>query len=106
MVVAGAQAERARAVLEAALGGASLRGEVELPPAQTPVTLVSLVAEAMGQWPNVAGRFFAALGNVGINVLAIAQGASSRSISCVVAPPTPPRRSGPSTPPSTSPRPR
>ena len=30
-------------------------------------------------------RFFAALGNVGINVLAIAQGASSRSISCVVA---------------------
>ncbi|HVP61009.1 MAG TPA: aspartate kinase [Myxococcaceae bacterium] len=77
-------AARARAVLEAALAGQLLRGEVELPPGRTPVSLVSLVAEAMGQWPNVAGRFFGALGNVGINVRAIAQGASSRSIGCVV----------------------
>ena len=66
-------------------GGSTPAGEVELPPSRDAVTLVSLVAEAMGQRPNVAGRFFAALGNVGINVLAIAQGASSRSISCVVA---------------------
>ena len=78
------EAARARAVLETALAEPLLRGEVELPPARTPVSLVSLVAEAMGQWPNVAGRFFGALGNVGINVRAIAQGASSRSIGCVV----------------------
>jgi len=84
-VVDVAAAERARAVLEDALAGFLAAGEVELPPTRGPVTLVSLVAEAMGQWPNVAGRFFGALGNVGINVLAIAQGASSRSISCVVA---------------------
>ncbi|HET9157155.1 MAG TPA: aspartate kinase [Myxococcaceae bacterium] len=84
-VVEAAAAERARAVLGTALGDLLSAGEVEVPPARAPVTLVSLVAEAMGQWPNVAGRFFGALGNVGINVLAIAQGASSRSISCVVA---------------------
>ena len=83
-VVDAAAAERARAVLEEALSDLLATGEVELPPTRGPVTLLSLVAEAMGQWPNVAGRFFGALGNVGINVLAIAQGASSRSISCVV----------------------
>ena len=80
-----AAAERARDVLESALADLLATHEVELPPARAPVTLVSLVAEAMGQWPNVAGRFFGALGNVGINILAIAQGASSRSISTVVA---------------------
>ncbi|HZX41572.1 MAG TPA: bifunctional aspartate kinase/homoserine dehydrogenase I, partial [Myxococcaceae bacterium] len=83
-VVDAAAAQRARAVLEAALAELLVPGEVELPPALSGVSLVSLVAEAMGQWPNVAGRFFGALGNVGINVRAIAQGASSRSIGCVV----------------------
>jgi bifunctional aspartokinase / homoserine dehydrogenase 1 len=48
------------------------------------VTLITLVAERMGQQPNVAGNFFQALGNVGVKVLALAQGASQRSISCVV----------------------
>ncbi|MGZ6133847.1 MAG: aspartate kinase, partial [Myxococcaceae bacterium] len=66
-VVDVAEAGRARTVLETALAEPLLRGDVELPPARTPVSLVSLVAEAMGQWPNVAGRFFGALGNVGIN---------------------------------------
>src|SRR5262249_30584077 len=84
-VVDVAAAERAWGVVADALAALVVEGEVELPPIRGPVTLVSLVAEAMGQWPNVAGRFFGALGNVGINVLAIAQGASSRSISCVVA---------------------
>ncbi|MGZ3480178.1 MAG: aspartate kinase [Myxococcaceae bacterium] len=83
-VVDRAAADRARAVLTSSLAEQLARGEVELPPALAPVSLVTLVAEAMGQWPNVAGRFFGALGNVGINVRAIAQGASSRSIGCVV----------------------
>jgi aspartokinase/homoserine dehydrogenase 1 len=49
-----------------------------------PVTLLSLVCDAMRDTPNVAGRFFQALGGVGVNLRAIAQGASSRSISCVI----------------------
>ncbi|MEC8023589.1 MAG: bifunctional aspartate kinase/homoserine dehydrogenase I, partial [Myxococcota bacterium] len=48
------------------------------------VTLLTLVCETMGQQPNVAGRFFAALGNTGVMIHAIAQGSSSRSISCVI----------------------
>ena len=83
-VVEGSAAARARWVLETALSELISRGEVELPATLAPVSLVSLVAEAMGHWPNVAGRFFGALGNVGINVRASAQGASSRSIGCVV----------------------
>jgi len=77
-------AAHAHEVLESALADLLATHEVELPQARSPVSLVSLVGEAMGQSPNVAGRFFGALGNVGINILAIAQGASSRSISSVV----------------------
>lgn len=78
-VVAATDAERAKAALTT-LNAA----DVVVEPARVPVTLVTLVAERMGQQPNVAGRFFHALGNVGIKVRAIAQGASERSISCVV----------------------
>ena len=60
------------------------RGEVERPRVRQPVTLLTLVAETMGQTPDVAGRFLHALGSVGINVHAIAQGASSRSVSCAI----------------------
>ncbi|MEL6346326.1 MAG: bifunctional aspartate kinase/homoserine dehydrogenase I, partial [Myxococcota bacterium] len=58
----------------------------EIAPVQVtqPVTLLSLVAEAMARTPSVAGRFFGALGSVGINIQAMAQGSSSRSISCVI----------------------
>jgi aspartokinase/homoserine dehydrogenase 1 len=84
VVVASVDAERARAAVETVLAESVTAGDVELPPVQSPVTLVTLVAEAMGHWPNVSGRLFGALGNVGINVRASAQGASSRSISCIV----------------------
>jgi len=60
------------------------RKEVEPVRVRAPITLLTLVAEAMGQTPDVAGRFLHALGSVGINVHAIAQGASSRSVSCAI----------------------
>jgi bifunctional aspartokinase / homoserine dehydrogenase 1 len=84
LVVPAAEAARAHSVLEQTLGQELQRQEVELRSPLSPVSLVTLVAEAMGHRPNVAGRFFGALGNVGVNIRAIAQGASSRSISCVV----------------------
>jgi aspartokinase/homoserine dehydrogenase 1 len=49
-----------------------------------PVTLVTLVAEAMGRTVNVTGRFLHAIGRVGIMVRACAQGVGERSISCVI----------------------
>jgi len=52
--------------------------------AQAPVALVTIVGEAMGRTPGVAGRFLGALGAVGINVLSVGQSATARSVSCVV----------------------
>lgn len=75
---------RASEALETALSQELSRREVEPLSIRQPVTLLTLVAEAMGHGVNVAGRFFRALGAVGVNVRASAQGASSRSISCVV----------------------
>ncbi len=49
-----------------------------------PVTLVTLVAEAMGRTTNVSGRFLHAIGRIGIMVRACAQGVGERSISAVI----------------------
>jgi len=46
--------------------------------------VVSMVGDGMGQHVGVSGSFFGALGGQGCNVIAIAQGASGRSISAVV----------------------
>ncbi len=85
VVVPAGDVEAARAAIEAALDGELRRGDVQPIGVQVPVTLLSLVAEAMGRTVNVAGRFFHALGAIGVNVRAAAQGASSRSISAVIA---------------------
>ena len=76
--------ERAREAIERELVLEIGRREVDPIGVLAPVTLLTLVCETMGQNPNVAGRFFRTLGGVGINIRAIAQGASSRSISCVI----------------------
>jgi aspartokinase/homoserine dehydrogenase 1 len=73
----------ASAALESAFALEVAREEVTLG-ARSPVTLLTLVAEAMGTTVNVAGRMFGALGAIGVNVRAIVEGASSRSISCVI----------------------
>jgi aspartokinase/homoserine dehydrogenase 1 len=85
VVVPAREVDRAVAAVSDELELALQRGDVEPVTVRRPVTLLTLVAEAMGRSPDVAGRFFHALGAVGVNVLASAQGASSRSISCVVA---------------------
>jgi aspartokinase/homoserine dehydrogenase 1 len=60
------------------------RGELQPIGIRRPVTLITLVCEAMGTQTNVAGRFFHSLGRIGVNIQAIAQGASTRSISAVI----------------------
>lgn len=84
VVVPAAQGPRAVEVLERALEGELRRGELEPIHVVAPVTLLTLVGEAMGRTPGVAGRFFSALGGIGVNILASVQGASSRSVSAVV----------------------
>ncbi|MBM4358291.1 MAG: aspartate kinase, partial [Deltaproteobacteria bacterium] len=84
LVVTDADADRAKAVMEDSLARELGRGDLGPPRLQRGVTLVTLVAEAMGRSVNVAGRFFGALGIAGVNVKAASQGATSRAISCVV----------------------
>lgn len=47
-------------------------------------TIVAIVGEGMKGTPGVAGKVFQALGRNGVNVTAIAQGASERNISFVI----------------------
>ncbi len=84
VVIRAEHAALAEEVVRAQLAQEYARGEVDPLRVVTPVTLLSLVCGTMGQRPNVAGHFFATLGGVGVNILAIAQGASLRSISCVI----------------------
>jgi aspartokinase/homoserine dehydrogenase 1 len=51
---------------------------------QSPVALLELIGENMRNHPGISGRMFGALGNNGINILAIAQGSNERNISAVV----------------------
>lgn len=50
-----------------------------------PVVIVAVVGSGMRGTPGIAGRVFGALGNAGVNVIAIAQGSTEYNISLVVA---------------------
>jgi aspartate kinase len=53
--------------------------------AQPEIVIVTAVGAGLRHTPGIAGRIFSALGESGINVIAIAQGSSEYSISIVVA---------------------
>jgi aspartokinase/homoserine dehydrogenase 1 len=84
VVVPGGAIEGAKEAVSRELAHEFERGDLEPLGVRAPVTLLSLVAEHMGQTATAPGRFFGALGAVGVAVAAIAQGASSRSISCAI----------------------
>jgi len=60
------------------------RGDVSSIAAQPECAVVSAVGDFILQRPGLAGRMFSTLGRSGVNVLAIAQGASETNISAVV----------------------
>ncbi len=84
VVVPEEQRDAAREAVRLELAPELERAEVDSIDVRHPVTLVTLVAEAMGQTVNVAGRMFHALGLAGIGVWTIAQSGSARSIACAV----------------------
>ena len=75
---------RAKQSIAEALAPEIQLGDLRIEPVLSPVTLVTLVGENMAGRPNVAGKFLNSIGHAGIAVRAVAQGASARSISCVV----------------------
>ncbi len=61
-----------------------LRGQLTSLDEKSDQTIVAIVGEGMKGTPGVAGKVFQALGRNGVNVTAIAQGASERNISFVI----------------------
>ncbi len=60
------------------------RRDIDRIRAQDEIVIVTAVGAGLRDTPGVAARIFGALGNTGINVIAIAQGSSEHSISLVV----------------------
>jgi len=59
-------------------------GVIETVVSRPSVAVISIIGQGMSGTPGISGKLFQSLGKVGINVLAIAQGASELSISVAV----------------------
>jgi bifunctional aspartokinase / homoserine dehydrogenase 1 len=77
-------AEQVRTVVERAFAVELSEGQVQRVGVTKSCAIVAVVGDDMAGMPGSAGRFFGTLGNAGINVRAIAQGASERNISAVI----------------------
>jgi aspartokinase/homoserine dehydrogenase 1 len=78
-------ADTARRVVERAFAVELEQGQVQRVEVTHDCAVLAVVGDGMAGLPGSAGRFFRTLGNAGINVRAIAQGASERNISAVIA---------------------
>lgn len=76
---------RVKAALEAELAYELNRRDLDSISVQDGVVIMAVVGAAMRGQPGVAGRVFGALGQAGINIIAIAQGSSEYNISVVIA---------------------
>jgi aspartate kinase len=83
-VLSAAEAPRVVAALKAALEFELLRGHIEEIAAEQQVAIVAAVGDRMRGSPGIAATVFGALGEAGVNVIAISQGSSERNISLVV----------------------
>lgn len=79
-----AAADAVRKVVERAFSVELEQGQVQRVGVTRGCGILAVVGDGMAGMPGTAGRFFRTLGNAGINVIAIAQGASERNISAVI----------------------
>ena len=77
-------AERARQVISDAFTDELASGQIQSVDVTGSQSIVAVVGDGMAGTPGIAARFFGTLGRAGINIRAIAQGASERNISAVV----------------------
>ncbi len=82
--VPASQSERARRVVCDAFARELANGQVQSVGAVPDCSVLAVVGDGMAGTPGVAAKVFSALGNSGVNVRAIAQGASERNISVVI----------------------
>ena len=79
-----AEAERAERVVRAAFVHELAEGQIQRVETVRELAILAVVGDGMAGTPGVSAKVFNALGQAGINVRAIAQGASERNISVVV----------------------
>jgi aspartokinase/homoserine dehydrogenase 1 len=79
-----AQAELARKTVEETFFAEIQRGEVQTVDLRESCCIVAMVGDGMIERLGMAGKFFNALGQAGVNIRAIAQGSSERNISAVI----------------------
>ncbi len=80
-----AQAETAMRALRRAFATELRDGQIQSIEATAECAIIAVVGDGMAGLRGISGQLFSALGNAGVNVRAIAQGASERNISVVVA---------------------
>lgn len=78
------QAERAASVVRRAFERELAEGQIQSVDVDSELGILAVVGDGMAGTPGIAAKVFAALGTSGVNVRAIAQGASERNISAVV----------------------
>jgi aspartokinase/homoserine dehydrogenase 1 len=83
--VPAAQADAASAVVRAAFGRELAEGQIQRVEALDDCSIVAVVGDGMAGAPGVAATMFGALSSAGVNIRAIAQGASERNISAMIA---------------------
>ena len=86
-VVNSSEASRVVKSLRSALEFDLMLGHIEDISAYDSIAIVAVVGDRMQGTPGIAGKIFAALGEAGVNVIAISQGLSERNMSMVVASP-------------------
>ncbi len=77
-------ANRARKTVEESFENELASGLIEPVKVEDNLAVVAVIGERMRYQPGIAGRLFQALGNNGVNVIAIAQGSSELNISVVI----------------------
>lgn len=84
LVVPSVSGERATAIIEEAFAQELRHGQIQRVFALDGIRILAIVGEGMSGTPGVAARLFNSLARAGVNVRAIAQGASERNISVAV----------------------
>lgn len=84
-VVREADAANAEAALRRAFANELVHGEIHRISVTGATSVLAVVGDGMAGTPGVAARLFGALARTGVNIRAIAQGASERNISVAVA---------------------
>ena len=78
------EAERAARVVRDAFESELRQGQIQQVDVTRDCSILAVVGDGMAGTPGIAAKLFNALGNSGVNVRAMAQGASERNISVVI----------------------